>query len=97
MITSLYQLEPLLEAGRPTWQGEWLVFFFVAGSFAHGREQLKVPAGLVVTSKSVERSAETIGVDIAQQERQQIQRSSARCELNLPIPLASRFPSSMCR
>jgi hypothetical protein len=35
--------------------------------FDHGREQLKVLAGLEVTTKSVERTAEAIGADIAPQ------------------------------
>ena len=34
--------------------------------FDHGREQMKVLAGLEVTAKSVERTAEAIGADIAQ-------------------------------
>lgn len=33
--------------------------------FKHGREQLKLLAGLDVTTKSVERVAESIGADIA--------------------------------
>jgi len=33
--------------------------------FDHGREQMKVLAGLQVTTKSVERTAEAIGADIA--------------------------------
>jgi hypothetical protein len=57
--------------------------------FAHGREQLKVLAGLEVTTKSVERSAETIGADIAQQEQQQIQRA---VQLDLPIPVGQPIP-----
>jgi hypothetical protein len=57
--------------------------------FVHGREQLKVLAGLVVTSKSVERSAETIGADIAQQEQQQIQSA---VQLDLPIPVGQPIP-----
>ena len=57
--------------------------------FAHGREQLKVLAGLVVTSKSIERSAETIGADIAQQEQQQIQSA---VQLDLPIPVGQPIP-----
>jgi hypothetical protein len=36
--------------------------------FDHGREQMKVLAGLEVTTKSVERIAEAIGEDIAQRE-----------------------------
>jgi len=38
--------------------------------FDHGREQMKVLAGLEVTTKSVERTAETIGADIAQRVHQ---------------------------
>ena len=33
--------------------------------FDHGREQMKILAGLEVTAKSVERTAEAIGADIA--------------------------------
>jgi hypothetical protein len=50
--------------------------------FAHGREQLKVLAGLEVTTKSVERTAEATGGDIAQREQQQIQTA---VQLDLPI------------
>lgn len=58
--------------------------------FDHGREQLKVLAGLEVTTKSVERSAETIGAEIAQQEQQQIQRA---VQLDLPIPIGRPIPT----
>jgi hypothetical protein len=58
--------------------------------FDQGREHLKVLAGLEVTTKSVERSAETIGADIAQQEQQQSQRA-VQCDLPIavgqPIPI----------
>ena len=37
--------------------------------FDHGREQMKILAGLEVTAKSVERTAEALGVDIAQREQ----------------------------
>lgn len=57
--------------------------------FDHGREQLKVLAGLEVTTKSVERSAETIGADIAQQEQQQIRTA---VQLDLPIPVGQPIP-----
>ncbi len=40
--------------------------------FAHGREQMKVLAGLEVTAKSVERTAEAIGTEIAQHEQGKI-------------------------
>jgi hypothetical protein len=57
--------------------------------FDHGREQLKVLAGLEVTTKSVERTAETIGGDIARREQQQIQRA---VQLDLPIPVGEPIP-----
>ena len=40
--------------------------------FDHGREQMKVLAGLDVTTKSIERTAEAIGEDIVQRERQEM-------------------------
>ena len=40
--------------------------------FDHGREQMKLLAGLEVTTKSVERTAEAIGDDIAQREQREI-------------------------
>jgi len=40
--------------------------------FDHGREQMKVLAGLEVTTKSVERTAEVIGADIAQRAQGEI-------------------------
>ena len=45
-----------------------------AAPFDHGREQMKGLAGLEVTAKSVERTAEGIGADIAQREREEIQK-----------------------
>lgn len=57
--------------------------------FEHGRQQMKVLAGLEVTAKSVERTAEAIGADI--EARQQRQRKQAM-QLNLPIPLVPRLP-----
>jgi hypothetical protein len=50
--------------------------------FDHGREQMKVLAGLEVTTKAVERMAEAIGDDIAQREQQEIQRA---VQLDLPM------------
>jgi len=50
--------------------------------FDHGREQMKLLAGLEVTAKSVERVAEDIGADIAQREQQEIDRA---VQLDLPI------------
>jgi hypothetical protein len=50
--------------------------------FDHGREQMKVLAGLEVTTKSVERTAEAIGADIAQQEQAEIHKA---LQLELPV------------
>ena len=50
--------------------------------FDHGREQMKVLAGLEVTTKSVERAAEAIGADIAQREQAEIQKA---LQLDLPV------------
>ncbi len=57
--------------------------------FDHGREQLKVLAGLEVTTKSVERIAEAIGADIAQDEQQEIQQA---LQLNLPVLVGPSIP-----
>jgi hypothetical protein len=50
--------------------------------FDDGREQMKILAGLEVTTKSVERTAEAIGADIAQ--REQAERQKAQ-QLDLPV------------
>lgn len=50
--------------------------------FDHGREQMKVLAGLEVTAKSVERTAEAIGADIAQGEQCEIRKA---VQLDLPV------------
>jgi hypothetical protein len=52
--------------------------------FEHGREQMKLLAGLEVTTKAVERTAEAIGADIAA--RQQLEMSRAM-QLDLPLPI----------
>lgn len=57
--------------------------------FDHGREQMKLLAGLEVTAKSVERVAETIGEDIAQHEQQEMQRA---VPLDLPIIVGESVP-----
>jgi hypothetical protein len=57
--------------------------------FEHGREQLKRLAGLDVTTKSVERVAESIGADIARQEQQEIDRA---VQLDLPIIVGEPVP-----
>lgn len=50
--------------------------------FDRGREQMKILAGLEVTTKSVERTAEAIGADIAQREQAEIQKA---LQLDLPV------------
>jgi hypothetical protein len=57
--------------------------------FDHGREQMQVLAGLEVTTKAVERTAETIGDDIAHGEQEEIQRA---VQLDLPIVLGPPVP-----
>ena len=58
--------------------------------FEQGREQMELLAGLSVTTKAVERTAEAIGADI--EVRQQRQRTQAM-QLDLPIPLGPRIPT----
>jgi Uncharacterised protein family (UPF0236) len=57
--------------------------------FDHGREQMKTLAGLAVTTKAVERTAEAIGADIARREEQEIQRA---VQLDLPIIMGEPIP-----
>ena len=57
--------------------------------FDHGREQMRVLAGLEVTTKAVERTAEAIGGDIAQREQQQIRRA---VQLDLPVVVGQPIP-----
>jgi hypothetical protein len=57
--------------------------------FEHGREQLKLLAGLEVTTKSVERVAESIGADIARQEQQAI---DGAVHLHLPLIVGEPVP-----
>ena len=55
--------------------------------FDHGREQMKVLAGLEVTAKSVERTAEGIGAEVAQREQTEMQKA-----LQLDLPVAGGEP-----
>jgi len=57
--------------------------------FDHGREQMKLLAGLEVTTKAVERTAEAIGGDITHCEQQEIQRA---VQLDLPIVIGEPVP-----
>jgi hypothetical protein len=58
-------------------------------AFDSGREQMKLLAGLEVTTKSVERVAETIGADIARCEQQEIDQA---VQLDLPIIVGEPVP-----
>ncbi|MBL8179705.1 MAG: ISKra4 family transposase [Bryobacterales bacterium] len=58
-------------------------------SFDHGREQMKLLAGLDVTTKSVERVAEAIGTDIARCEQDEIRQA---VQLELPIVVGEPIP-----
>jgi hypothetical protein len=53
--------------------------------FNRGREQMKVLAGLEVTAKSVERTAEAIGADLARREQREIPQA-------LPLDLPAAGP-----
>ena len=57
--------------------------------FDHGRRQLKLLAGLEVTIKAVERTAEAIGEDVAQAGQSEIQRA---VQLDLPIVVGEPIP-----
>jgi hypothetical protein len=57
--------------------------------FARGCEQMKILAGLEVTAKSVERTAEAIGADIAQREQEEIGKI---VQLDLPIIVGEPIP-----
>ena len=57
--------------------------------FNHGRRQMEVLAGLEVTTKAVERTAEAIGGDIAQGEQREIQRAM---QLDLPVVVGEPVP-----
>ncbi len=60
-----------------------------AAPFDQGREQMKLLAGLEVTTKAVERTAEAIGEDIRRRERGQIQQAM---QLDLPVVLGEPIP-----
>ena len=59
------------------------------GPFDRGREQMKVLAGLEVTTKSVERTAEAIGADIAAGEQREIGQA---VQLDLPVIVGEPIP-----
>lgn len=57
--------------------------------FDHGREQMKMLAGLEVTAKSVERTAEAIGTDIAASQQREIRKA---VQLDLPVIVGEPIP-----
>jgi hypothetical protein len=57
--------------------------------FDHGREQIRVLAGLEVTAKSVERNAEAIGADIATREQREIRKA---VQLDIPVVIGKPIP-----
>jgi hypothetical protein len=57
--------------------------------FDHGRQQMKLLAGLDVTAKAVQRTAEAIGEDIVNGEQREIKRSQ---QLDLPIIIGAPIP-----
>jgi hypothetical protein len=59
------------------------------GPFDRGREQMRVLAGLEVTAKSVERTAEAIGADIAAREQREIRKA---VQLHLPVIVGEAIP-----
>jgi hypothetical protein len=57
--------------------------------FDHGRQQMKLLANLEVTTKTVERTAEAIGEEIAAREQQEIQKAM---QLSLPVVVGEPIP-----
>jgi hypothetical protein len=57
--------------------------------FDRGRELMQLLAGLQVTTKSVERTAEAIGADIVQREQGEIQKA---LQLDLPVIAGAPIP-----
>ena len=59
------------------------------GPFEQGRQQMALLAGLSVTTKAVERTAEAIGEDIDVRQQRELRRA---LQLELPIPMGPRIP-----
>jgi len=57
--------------------------------FDHGRQQMKLLAGLEVTTKGVERTAEAVGADLAAREQQEVDRAM---QLDLPLVVGEPVP-----
>ncbi len=60
-----------------------------AAPFDQGREQMKVLAGLEVTAKSVERTAEALGAELVQGEQEDIKQA---LQLHLPAMVGEPIP-----
>jgi hypothetical protein len=58
-------------------------------AFQRGKQQMKILAGLQVTTKAVERTAEAVGEDIVQQEQTEIARA---LQLDLPEMVGPQIP-----
>src|SRR4029077_6017656 len=58
-------------------------------AFEQGRQQMELLAGLSITTKAVERTAEAIGEDIEVRQQHELRRA---LQLELPIPLGPRIP-----
>ena len=57
--------------------------------FEHGQKQRELLAGLSVTTKAVERTAEAIGEEIEVRQPRELQRAM---QLELPIPMGPGIP-----
>jgi len=75
MVTGVRRMQALVGQAAPSEQG---------------REQLKVLAGLAVTAKSVERTAASLGADLAQRERNESLQAR-----QLPLPAVAGEPIPM--
>ena len=60
-------------------------------AFEQGRQQMELLAGLSVTTKAVERTAEAIGADIEIRQQRELEQA-LHLQLTLPIPLGPRIP-----
>lgn len=58
-------------------------------AFEQGRQQMELLAGLMVTAKAVERTAEAIGANIEIRQQRELEQA---LQLNLSIPLGPRIP-----
>ena len=57
--------------------------------FDHGRRQIELLAGLAITTKAVERTAENIGEDLVRREKAEIAQA---VQLNLPVVIGPPVP-----